>query len=84
MERLRQPNLSPASESVPHCRTTAAGSYDSITCCITLPKNNRTFDDGLMREAHRLENALVVLVVDPITEREIQRVIFPLADADVL
>jgi len=37
-----------------------------------------------MREAHRLENALVVLVVDPITEREIQRVIFPLADADVL
>ncbi len=29
--RLKHPSLSPASESAPHCRTTADGEYDSIT-----------------------------------------------------
>jgi hypothetical protein len=35
-------------------------------------------------ETHRFKDALVVLVIDSISKREVKRVKFPLADADVL
>jgi hypothetical protein len=35
MERLKHPSLSPLKESPPHCKTTAAGLYHSITFSIT-------------------------------------------------
>ena len=35
-------------------------------------------------ETHRFEDALVVLVIDSISKREIKRVKFPFADANVL
>ena len=47
-------------------------------------KEGRILDVRSNISTHRLENTLVVLVVDSISEREIQRVIFPFADADVL
>ena len=34
-DRLKQPSRSPASESAPHCRTTAVGRYISITFAMT-------------------------------------------------
>jgi hypothetical protein len=54
-----------------------------MTCWITW-KKGRIIDVGPVRITHRLENALIVLVIDSISERKIQRVIFPLADANVL
>ena len=35
-------------------------------------------------ETYRFKDALVILVIDPISKREVKRVKFPFADADVL
>ena len=49
-ERLKQPSLSPASESAPHCSTIALGLYTSITLRITFfkKKSEETNTHGIL------------------------------------
>lgn len=35
IERLKEPSLSEANESAPHCKMTAPGLYQSIIACMT-------------------------------------------------
>lgn len=95
MVRLKHPSLSPDRESAPHWRTTALGWYISITLAIICTGNNLGHAQKQARPCleasgargegtHRFEDGLVGLVVDPVPQRVVHRVVFALPCADVL
>jgi len=62
IERLKEPSLSEASESAPHCKMTAPGLYQSIIACMTctysLPNSARMSQDVPADEA-KMKNVRV-------------------------
>jgi hypothetical protein len=84
MERLRQPNLSPERESVPHCNTTADGLYDCMTCVIIFKRLSLAHHKNATVDSYRLEDLTVVVVRDTVPERDIARIGFSFANPSIL
>lgn len=94
MVRLKQPSLSPDSESAPHWRTTALGWYISITLAMIYTNTNTITNVWVQKcqsakvtnsfFTHRLKYGFIGLVVNPIPQRVIHSVIFALSSSDVL
>lgn len=95
MVRLKQPSLSPDSESAPHWRTTALGWYISITLAMIYTNNTNTITNVSLQKCqsakvnnsfftHRLKYGFIGLIVNPIPQRVIHSVIFALSSSDVL
>jgi hypothetical protein len=87
MERLRQPNLSPERESVPHCRTTADGLYDCMTCVMICRSRRLSYqlrDTQGKATIYRLENLSVIIICNTIPKRNVAGVCFPFANPGVL
>lgn len=97
IDRFNVPSLSPESESPPHCRTTAEGRYHSMICEMTCRETGArvyVVSDGLGegktlkqrsgRRAHGLENALVRLIGDTISQWEVDGIVLALSMSDIL
>lgn len=81
MVRLKQPNLSPANESEPHCSTTADGRNTSRTRVMTLTGMSHWVNIREIRcfiETHRFKNASERFIRYSVFKRHVNRVSFPL------
>lgn len=88
--KLNIPSLSPASESAPHWRMTAPGRNQSMmrwmTCEIAHAEDvsQSKVYRSVKEQTYRLEDGLVGLVRDSVSQRDVDRVVLSTRDSDVL